>query len=94
MRPETASLITDGLLGQRTTSKIVESMRQAFQARVEKAPKYKSGVEIPRSPRHAPLLDRANGNNLWEESTRKEFDSLNERETSRVLENWESLSME
>ena len=72
----------------------LENMRQAFQALVAKAPKYKFGVEVPRSPRHALYLDKINGNNLWEESMRKEFESLNQHETFRVLQEEDKLSKE
>ena len=34
-------------------------------------PKYKFGVEVPRSVKHALLLDKMNGNHLWEEVCQK-----------------------
>ena len=41
-------------------------------------PKYKFGVEIPRSVKHALELDRRNGNNLWKEALLKELAQLDE----------------
>ncbi len=72
----------------------LESMRHAFQAQVEQNPKFKFGVEIPRSPKHTLLLNKVNGNNVWEESMQKELGSFNEQKTFRVIENGEFLSRE
>ena len=54
-------------------------------------PKYKFGVEIPRSVRHALELDRKNGNNLWREALLKELAQLDEFEVFRPLKSGESL---
>ena len=43
--------------------------RQAFKAKVSKAPRYHFGVEVPRNIKHALQLDRINKNNLWKEAT-------------------------
>ena len=54
-------------------------------------PKYKFGVEIPRSVRHALEIDRKNGNNLWREALLKELAQLDEFEVFRPLKPCESL---
>lgn len=38
--------------------------------------KYKFGVEIPNSVRHAKELDKINGNSKWSEAIKKEIDEL------------------
>lgn len=74
-----------------TCGKRLDDTRKACQAAKARAPKYKFGVEVPKSPQHALYLDKVNGNKLWEESMQKEFESLNQHETFRVLEDHEYL---
>ena len=54
-------------------------------------PKYKFGVEIPRSVKHALELDRWNGNNLWKEALLKELAQLDEFQVFRPVKPGESL---
>ncbi len=61
-------------------------MVNAFKAKVDRGPKIKFGIEVPRSPRHAMELDTMNGTNVWKESMGKELGQINEYETFRVLE--------
>ena len=53
--------------------------------------KFKFGVEIPRSPKHALQLDEEHGNNNWQKSIKKELDEINDYETFRLPEDGESL---
>ena len=62
----------------------MECYRRAFKAKVDKAPVYHFGVEIPRSPIHAKLLDMKNGNNSWNEANKKEMKSINEHQVFRL----------
>ncbi len=48
-------------------------------------PKYKFGVEVPRSVPHAMYLDKVNGNTLWYDAIQKELNQLNEYKTFRTL---------
>ncbi len=68
----------------------LKNMQKTFQAMA----RYKFGVELPRSPRHALYLDKINGNNLWEESMKNEFDSLNRHEIFHVLQENDQLPKE
>ena len=54
-------------------------------------PKYKFGVEVPRSVKHALQLDRKNGNNLCKEASLKELAQLDEFQVFRALKPGESL---
>ena len=66
----------------------MQEYRRAFKAKVSKAPRYHFGVEIPRNVTHAALLDKVNGNKLWEEATGKELKSINDHKVfRRVSEN-------
>ena len=40
------------------------------------APRFKYGIEVPKSVRHALEIDKANGNTFWEDSLEKEIKSL------------------
>ena len=53
--------------------------------------KYKFGVEIPRSVKHALEIDRRNGNNLWREAMQKELNQLDEFQVFRMRKQGESL---
>lgn len=57
-----------------------------------KGPRFKFGVKIPRSTKHATHLDSANGNNLWHEAMEKETKGLLELETFKILESDERPS--
>ena len=50
------------------------------------------GVEVPRSPTHALLLDKKNGNNLWKEAMDKELNAIMSFGTFRVPDEGEDLS--
>jgi hypothetical protein len=65
--------------------------RQTFKASTERTPKFKFGVEVPTSIRHALLLDKQNGNHLWEEAIEKELKQLNDYKTFRRRRHGERL---
>ena len=50
-------------------------------------PKYKFGVEIPKSVKHALELDCKNGNNLWKEAMEKELAQLDQFKDCKNQEN-------
>ena len=54
-------------------------------------PKYKFGIEVPRSVKHALLLDKIAGNNLWAEAIKKELDQFDEFGAFRFLGEGESI---
>ena len=41
-------------------------------------PKYKFGIQVPRSVKHALELDKRNGNDLWKEAILKELKQLDD----------------
>jgi hypothetical protein len=49
------------------------------------APRFKYGYEIPRNYEHALFLDRRNGNTLWQDANKLEFDQLAEYQTFRDM---------
>jgi hypothetical protein len=59
------------------------AMAQAFQARVDRTPKFKFGVEVPYSIAHALQLDKRAGNNLWQTAIDTETKQLNDYKTFR-----------
>ena len=59
--------------------------RERFVRTATKAPKYKFGVEVPRSIKHALQLDKLNGNNLWKEAIEKELSQINEYKTFKSV---------
>ncbi len=63
----------------------LQRMVAVFKTTKSFAPKYKFGVEVPRSPKHALELDTKEGNHLWEEAMKKELDQINEYGTFRRL---------
>ena len=69
-----------------------ESLIKAFNARMSKAPKYKFGVQLPHSPKHALLLDRLNGNNLWGDAMQTEMNQLEDYQTFRHPRPGEDMS--
>jgi hypothetical protein len=70
----------------------LEDLRQGFIAKFENTPKYKFGVQIPASIKHALTLDKLNGNNLWEEAIQKEMSQLEEYNTFREPNEEDDLS--
>ena len=66
--------------------------RAAYKAKVSNLPRYHFGVEIPRDPTHAALLDKANGNTLWKESTDKELKSINDHKVFRQVSPEDDMS--
>jgi len=47
--------------------------------------RYKFGIEVPRTPRHALLLDKQNKDTMWRESMDKEISQINDYKTFRVV---------
>jgi hypothetical protein len=47
--------------------------------------KFKFGIEVAKTPKHAIELDKIEGNNLWKEAIQCEIDQINEYKTFRVL---------
>ena len=68
-------------------------MKHAFAAK-QHGPKFKFGVQVPVSPKHALAIDDSNGNGLWKEAIDKELKQINEYETFRTLETGETLSID
>ena len=50
-----------------------------------KAPVFHFGVEVPRSIKHAKVLDEINGNNYWMNSVKLELQQLMECKTFRDM---------
>jgi hypothetical protein len=62
----------------------MENIRRAYKAKVQNIPRFHFGVEIPRNPSHAALLDKVNNNTLWADASKKELDSINKHEVFRL----------
>ena len=73
-------------------SEQMDQLRAAYKAKVSKVPKYMFGVEIPRNPTHAALLDKINGNKLWAEATAKELQSINDHKVFRLATKDDDMS--
>jgi Reverse transcriptase (RNA-dependent DNA polymerase) len=69
----------------------MESMVQAFKAKVNGV-QYMFGVEISRNVKHALAMDKANRNNLWQESINKELQMINQFQTFWRLNKGETLT--
>jgi hypothetical protein len=67
-------------------------LARAYKAKVDNGPKYKFGVEVPRSPRHGLELDRVGGNKLWKQATETELKQINEYKTFREPTEEDDLS--
>ena len=80
--------VTDFINDQPKYEKLVKAMRTSKSF----GPKYKFGIEVPRSIRHALLLDKINGNNLWAEAIQKELKQLNDFKVFRSLHADEQLA--
>jgi hypothetical protein len=62
-------------------------MVNAFKAKVDRGPKFKFGIQVPRNPHHAMELDiLMNGTNAWKEAMGIELGQINKYETFRVFE--------
>jgi hypothetical protein len=70
----------------------VDQLSKAYATRAELAPKYKFGVQVPKSIKHALQLDRINGNGLWREAIQKEMSQLSDYKTFRLPKPGEDLS--
>jgi hypothetical protein len=55
-------------------------------ARVDRGPKFKFGIQVPRNSCHGMELDIMNGMNAWKEVTGIELGQINEYKTFCVLE--------
>jgi hypothetical protein len=66
-------------------------MVHAFKVKVDRGPRFKFGIEVPRYPRHALELDMTNGTNVWKEAMGIELRQINEYETFCILEAGEFL---
>ena len=66
-------------------------MAHAFKTATKNGNKYKFGVEVPTSAKHAFELDKKNGNNNWEKATQLEVDQIKQYETFRVLQKGEKI---
>ena len=54
-------------------------------------PKYKFGVQVPRSVKHALDLDKKNGNNLWKEAILKELKQLDDFKVFRSFDDNDNI---
>jgi hypothetical protein len=61
-------------------------MVNVFEAKVNRRPKFKFGIQVPRNPHHAMELGIMYGTNAWKEVMGIELGQINEFETFRVLE--------
>ena len=78
----------------RNPNRFIRAVR-AFKAKVKRLfKKYKFGVEIPTSIKHALVLDQQNGNSLWLDAINKEVNELLEHDTFKILDNAKELSKE
>ena len=68
-----------------STTNHSNEMRALINARFAAAPKYKFGVQVPVSVRHALYLDRFNGDNLWRLAIEKEIKEINSFGTFRTV---------
>jgi hypothetical protein len=65
---------------------------RVFKANTDRnTPKYKFGIEVPRSIPHAFLLDQMNGDQLWKAAMDKELKLIEDYKTFRLLQNGEPL---
>jgi hypothetical protein len=67
-------------------------LTKVFKANTDRnTPKYKFGIEVPRSIPHAFLLDQMNGDHLWKEAMDKELKQIQDYKTFRLFQKWETL---
>jgi hypothetical protein len=69
----------------------LETLTKAFNAKLNALPRYKFGIQLPTNAKHALLLDRLNGNNLWAEAIAAEMKQLKQYSTFRRARPSESL---
>ena len=60
-------------------------MVKALKTSAKDGTKYKFGVEVPRSAKHALEMDKRNGNKGWQESIKVELDQIKDYKVFRVL---------
>jgi hypothetical protein len=71
----------------------MSNLVQVFKANTDRnTPKYKFGVEVPRSIPHAFQLDQLNGDHLWKEAMGKELQQIGDYKTFRLIQVGERLS--
>ena len=71
---------------------LVNRMTRCFAAAANRnTPKYKFGIEVPRSSAHALKLDEANGDNLWSSAIQTELKQIGDFKTFRTLGSGETL---
>ncbi len=58
---------------------------QAFNAERTDGKQFKFGVEVPKNPAHALLLDKKNGNTHWKDSIKKELDQIHEFQVFKIV---------
>ena len=63
------------------TDPLCQHLTRTFKTTSEEGTKYKFGIEVPRSPKHALELDAKNGNTGWRDSLSLEVSQLNEYST-------------
>jgi hypothetical protein len=72
------------------SEKTLTTMVHTYRTSVLSGKKYEFGVEIPKTPRAAKLLDEINGDELWKESIEKElYQVIHEFSSFKVLEDEE-----
>lgn len=70
----------------------INNMIKAFKAKIDpRVPKYKFGIEVPKSIAHAFLLDKINGNNEWQLAIEAELKQINDYKTFRQVKSSECL---
>ena len=70
----------------------MDNLVRVFKANTDRnAPKYKFGIEVPRSIPHAFLIDKMNGDNMWKEAMDKELKQIEDYKTFRLLRKGEIL---
>jgi hypothetical protein len=65
-------------------SHTTQSLRTAFLTKFERTPKYKFGIHLPNSIKHAYLLDKLNGDNQWDTAMQAEMGQLDDHKTFRL----------
>ena len=71
--------------------KMIRMVTQVMVTKTKKrSPKYKFGVNVPKSVRQAQEFDTANGNTLWSEAIQKEMKQLQDFDMFKVLDEGET----
>ena len=71
--------------------KKIRNMRVFASTTSRRDQKFKFGVQVPNSPKHALTLDQLNGDNGWADSMQTELNQLSDYKTFRVLEDDEPM---